>query len=129
MKPAYKVCKPSESMNLVFVINRKGKLLSVVGKITGWSIEAAADSLITLKLKIETTGHRIDKEANITPIVQLPGLDGDGWARVAGATDYDLKAKVINKSGSLTVTFYITGFYSSYEDACAAEMKNIMERK
>jgi len=116
-------------MDLTFVINEHGKFLSVEGKITAWNIESSVASLTVLKIQMDLTNHKISKEGSITPVIHLPGLRGDGWARISGATDYDLKSKVFSKSRSLTVDFHLCGFYSSYEAACAAEMKSIMERK
>lgn len=116
-------------MRLTFRIKESDKLLSVEGKITAWFLEASASSLTTLKLQVELTNHKISKDTDITPVVQLPGLLGDGWVRISNATDYDLRSKMFSGKGTLVVTFHVCGFYSSYEAACAAEMKTRMERK
>lgn len=117
-------------MKLTFGVDRKDRFLTIEGDILEWSMNgAAAKSLTELHLKIEVISHKVHKDVSRTPVIQLPNLLGDGWIRVRGATKYDLQSKFFSKKGSLTVTFHVCGFYSSYETACAAEMKTIMEKK
>lgn len=110
-------------MNFRFNITSK-QLAVGEGEIVSYSLLSEKETVSTLSITIEADEIKIvDFDQDETKVIELPRAGV--FARIFGVNKYTMLSDL--NGITLDIEMYVVGLYPTYEEACAAEMKNKME--
>ena len=98
-----------------------------MGEITDYSLHSVIREVSTIDLTLRVTSWEVKSYGEITQtwMVQLPGCSE--ILRVGGTRSITVNSEV-SLISTISVTLLVKGIYKSYDEACAAEMQDKMER-
>jgi len=115
-------------MEITFTADHNGTRIQVHGSIKNWTLTQShngrgpGDGIdqFTLEMSVDCV-RTLPRDGDVTKIFNLPGTD-NGTLRLWGTKSFSVSGD------ACTVIFNIKGLYPSKEDACAAEMEEIMTK-